>query len=615
MLDDRWAPATLVSPTQVTYQDLDGDMVRVTFSKPILTSPAVANGVFSFATGSVDNSNAAVQQLWEIDLTSAAGAGGTDITIGVDEPAIGGDGKVHVGFINAEGRDLGRLTVAGDLGRIRAGNDTLSTPALRALLVDSIGVKFFNTQPPGSDLHSILNGPVGKIVTTGNIVDAAISVTSENGRLGLLQIGGSLLGGGASHRGYVLAHKSIGTVRVDGNIVGGAGVLSGFLGAVTGFGDITIGGSLTGGSGRFTGRIETGGGIRSVTIGGNVSGASGLYSGSISARGNIGAVAVSGSLIGGAGSESGRINSSEKIANLLIGGDVDGTSTGGEDAGSIVANKIGRALVGGDVIGGGKADSGQVFARGRISSVTVNGSVVGGARENSGGLYGMGSIGMVTINGSLVDGDGDQAGWIFSRGSIGAVNITGQILGGSLVSEFGNLGSVSVGAIVGFPGQRVLISAGGLTGDPLAGIGRLSVLGSIHHADILAGYRGESFATLHLSNINVRVGRVDVGGNWIASNLVAGIARGADGHFGTADDGNSGFESNGVVSRIGSITIGGLVNGTTTTGDHFGIVAERVGKLSIGGNLAALTPNARNDVVELPTQSNTNDFTLREVKA
>ena len=72
-LESRLAPATLSSPTMLTYQDADGDNVTVTLSRPILNVGNV-NAVFTFAAGSVNGSNATMQQLQKIDLT-AIGAG------------------------------------------------------------------------------------------------------------------------------------------------------------------------------------------------------------------------------------------------------------------------------------------------------------------------------------------------------------------------------------------------------------------------------------------------------------------------------------------------------------------------------------------------------------
>src|SRR5437588_12961822 len=66
-LEGRDAPATLVSPFRVTYQDADGDHVTVTLSKPLLT-PANVNGVFEFDVGAVDGDNTTRQQLRTITV-------------------------------------------------------------------------------------------------------------------------------------------------------------------------------------------------------------------------------------------------------------------------------------------------------------------------------------------------------------------------------------------------------------------------------------------------------------------------------------------------------------------------------------------------------------------
>src|SRR6476619_7398093 len=118
-LESRDAPATLVSPTKLTYQDADGDNVAVIFSKPILNATNV-NTVFKFDTGIVDASNATRQQLGTIDLTTMSGpATGTSITqTAARSPVNGGDGFAAVGHINAVNIDVGPVTIDGDLGRI-----------------------------------------------------------------------------------------------------------------------------------------------------------------------------------------------------------------------------------------------------------------------------------------------------------------------------------------------------------------------------------------------------------------------------------------------------------------------------------------------------------------
>ena len=65
-----------------------------------------------------------------------------------------------------------------------------------------------------------------------------------------------------------------------------------------------------------------------------------------------------------------------------------------------------------------------------------------------------------------------------------------------------------------------------------------------------------------------------------------------------------------IVSRIASLVIKGTATGSATAGDHFGIVAQEVGKLSIAGEKIALSKDAKDNV--LLDQSN-GDFRLVEI--
>src|SRR5262245_55818849 len=93
-LEGRVAPATLVSPTRVTYQDVDGDAVTVTVSRPVLTLGNV-NTVFTFGAGGVSGDNSTPQQLRSINLTTLeAAAKGMSINVtAVPGAGAGGDGQ------------------------------------------------------------------------------------------------------------------------------------------------------------------------------------------------------------------------------------------------------------------------------------------------------------------------------------------------------------------------------------------------------------------------------------------------------------------------------------------------------------------------------------------
>src|SRR6186997_636417 len=108
-LETRDAPATLVSATKMTYQDIDGDNVAVTFSKPILNA-GNANSIFTFGLGNVNGSNADKQRLLAISLVGVAGTGGTTVTTKAVRSATNdGDGFANLGHIDATGIDLGTV--------------------------------------------------------------------------------------------------------------------------------------------------------------------------------------------------------------------------------------------------------------------------------------------------------------------------------------------------------------------------------------------------------------------------------------------------------------------------------------------------------------------------
>src|SRR5262249_60010669 len=114
------APATLVDPMTLTYQDTDGDDVAVRFSRPLLDAANV-DSLFSFDTGPISG-NATPQQLQTIDLTGVAAQGISLAVTASPSATHGRDGLVNVGYLNATGIDLGAVRVGGDLGRIDAGD-------------------------------------------------------------------------------------------------------------------------------------------------------------------------------------------------------------------------------------------------------------------------------------------------------------------------------------------------------------------------------------------------------------------------------------------------------------------------------------------------------------
>src|SRR5262245_33780713 len=246
-LEAREVPATLVSPTTVTYQDVDGDLVTVVATKPVFTSMN-KNTVFTFDTGDVSQSNATKQQLWEMNLSMlGAAAAGTGLSVTATRTANGGDGRVNVGAVVAQGVNLGPVVIGGDLGRIEAGSQSALVPAVAGLTVRSMGRFSLDTQNPvGASLVTFVQGRVAKLVVRSDVIGAQFKVVSATPvGIGSVMIGGSLRGEGAmSFNGSIRVTGGIGSVAVRGDVEGTDGKFTGQIQATGNIGPVTIGGSL-----------------------------------------------------------------------------------------------------------------------------------------------------------------------------------------------------------------------------------------------------------------------------------------------------------------------------------------------------------------------------------
>ena len=176
-------------------------------------------------------------------------------------------------------------------------------------------------------------------------------------------------------------------------------------------------------------------------------------------------------------------------------------------------------------------------------------------------------------------------------GGIGKIAVEGSVIGSSIRSD-GSIGSITIrgdladSATIGARGAL----AAGSTVAALA-IRELTIAGSVAHAQILAGYDRTGAGV----NSSAGIGRIVVGGDWVASDLVAGAQAGDDGSFGTDDDARiSG--NNPVIARIASILIKGAATGTDAVGDHFGFIAEKIGSFKAAGATLALTAGPGNDL-------------------
>ncbi len=459
----------------------------------------------------------------------------------------------------------------------------------------------------GADSGSIFAGNLGPITIghdlQGGSGDGSAGIYS-GGTLASLTVGGSLLAGAGKyysdsfHYGQIFA-AAIGRVAVAGNVQGGPGVGSAEIhtydstGTTGTIGSVNIAGSLCGGAGQFSGQIQTSGDLGPVTIGHNVQGGSGPDAGEIYSYANLRSVSVGGSLLG-AGASTGII----------------GSVTG-----------LGPIVIGHDIQGGSGQVSGVIECGDKLASLTVGGSLIGSA-YSSGLVDCNGDIGPVKIGHDMHAGANDDTGIIFAGGSLARLAVGGSIYSNAaapdddVAIQATVLGPIVVGgSLVGNATRAVLIRADGPTHPvpPHAlAIASLTVHGYVQYANILAGDDpGNPSAG------DAQIGPVTVGGDWIASNLAAGVQPGADGFYGTADDTATNAGNPAIVSSIVRIAIGGQVIGVPFAlaggGPHYGFVAQQIGRFTIHGVAVPLRPGPGNDLTPRALGSTYYDVTVREV--
>lgn len=583
-LESRDAPATLVNASQVEYQDVDGDIVTVKFSKPVLTTANV-DSVFQFDTGLVDGDNTVRQQLQTLDMTSLGN--GKWVSVKATQ-ANGGDGWVDVGWVKADGVDVREVYVHGDLGRITAGDARTGTPGVGTLYCWTLGTQGTATQAPGGDLHSVINGPLTYLlVDQGDVKGAWIDVIGgANGRIGGLYVQGSLIADPVEpSTGLISATGAIGNVSIIGDVIGGDGADSGIR-AGGHLRTVLIDGNVFGGAGQSSAEIRAGGRINLVSIKGNILGGDGDYSASIHAT-NILKAFLEGTLTGGVGKES--------AAVVVTGGHIgtffmekQNTGGAGEGSGGVAAlsvttpsgakrgGNISEAYMG-PMVGGDGDYSGSVWADGRIGKVLVgfdtviDGGITGGVGRYSAAIVGD-RIGSVFVSDEVVGGDGEYSAAIVAGRSIGIVDLFDNLIGGA-----GDW-SASISA---------------------SDIGTVHIeSGLINGVASVTGGTGKQSASIVAWRT---IGRVILpNGDWTGASIVAGFDPGADGYFGTDDDlALTDAKGRPIQGRIGTIIINGFVEGTAGPDDSFAFQAARVGTAIIAGSTKLLKAGAWNDTTPI----------------
>lgn len=195
--------------------------------------------------------------------------------------------------------------------------------------------------------------------------------------------------------------------------------------------------------------------------------------------------------------------------------------------------------------------------------------------------------------------------------NVGFVDATGRNL--AKLSIKGDLGRIAAGGIA-----SVAVHSMGLFGTSTqAPFGNLASLftGAVGAVQVKTDVAGATLAS-RLNFGAVKIGAVTVGGNWVASDLVAGATAGTDGMFGTSDDDKIGV-GNAIVASIAKIVISGMAFGTPSSvnnTDHFGFVAQQIGSCKIGATVLPLKKLVGGEVFDIGAAGEfLSDLQLREV--
>ncbi|HQR08806.1 MAG TPA: hypothetical protein PLN21_18415 [Gemmatales bacterium] len=461
-LEDRSVPATLVSPTTMTFQDVDGDIAAVIFSKPVLDEYNV-NEVFQFDAGSVNGSNGLKQSLRNINLVArfAVDINGADMTVKVISKARRGDGEVHVGNVFSYGERFGKLDIQGDLGRAEMDRYDGDRKLADSLSVNSTG----RFDPQGNTQYLSFAGVIDTFLVRGDLA-GAVSVGFDQSAFSSMEVWGSVKGSfrtgdwidtvlirgdidGTAYPNHeqssnIIGFSSggVGTFSLTGSVLGsaqGGGQLTIDGTGQNNLGTLTIGGSIVGSDASFSGTVVVLGSYQSITVNGSIRGGEAQFSGALN-PGDSKNVVINGSIIGGAGYHSGQlsnfiywngVHSDQKVDRVQIKGNVVGGT--GEQSGSIhMVNPTSQLIIVGTIRGGNGYTSASVLFDSSIRFAQVQ-AIIGGAGESSGVMNlndrdNQVDTNRVLINGSIRGGTGPTSGGIVLLGSSN-LQINGSVIG------------------------------------------------------------------------------------------------------------------------------------------------------------------------------------------
>ena len=610
-LEARIAPAAVFS-----YTDIDGDKVKITTTAAAATLSDLTAAVHLSAGG----------QLNLLDLSNAHFAG-TDVTFSVTK-AGAGDGLAAVGHINAGTNALGKVTVKGDLADIDAnGITSLNVRSMGRYDTDSAGTSVIDevctiTGALGSltvagdvnGVHVKVTGAIGPVTIGGSLIGghlggADFGEISSTSKIGAVKIAGSILGSDSSDNGGSISATSIASIAVGGSIIGADAQGGGSITATLGVGAITLGHNLEGGSQPGTGALNVSGVIASLTIKGSVIGGISSGAGEIQIGGATGPISVLHDIRGGSNLDAGEIVSGGKVGNVTIGGSLIGGSSVETGSLYLLGGDAGRITVKQSLIGSTGLNSAEINVGGSVTSIAIGGSLLGGTNSHAGSIDIGNSLTSLTIGHDIVGGS-ISSGTLSDSGSIsadhiGTLTVLGSIIGGlndgNSTAHLNNnasilaghdIGSITVkGDIRGSLGSNsavkfteILISALGAfspTGTSDVAIGKIAIGGSVESTTIRAGFTVNSTP----NDGQAQIGAVTVGHDWLASNLVAGTKDTANDGFGDGGDSPITPSPGMSISKIASVVIAGIVEGSPTVPDDiYAFEARAIGSFKVHGS-------------------------------
>jgi hypothetical protein len=260
-----------------------------------------------------------------------------------------------------------------------------------------------------------------------------------------------------------------------------------------------------------------------------------------------------------------------------------------------VQGELKKVTVGGDLVG--DTGNGATLLAALLNDQSI--VVTAGTGGISVGAFRAGSAGSFNVKGSM------NGGSIGVDGDIGSINV-GNDFNGAAIAAGGQLDVVKVfGKLKSDdPNQPAVIAALARLGSSKAAgsvaIDRLEVRGDVENAQILLGYKKVELngtTQYQAKNPDASSGRVLIGGDWVATSLVAGVFDATADGFGRNDQLIAGDETDRIVAQIASVVIKGNAIGSTRAGDHFGIVAQEVGKLTIAGETIPLSKDDKDNIL------------------